>query len=402
MTSQSPGALTGVRVLDLSRVVAGPLCASLLGDLGADVIKVEGPLNPDETRSWHPPEVSGIGVYFATVNRSKRAISVDLKTESGREIIRNLVRTSDVVIENFTTGTLERLGLDYPELRRINPRVILCSITGFGQTGPARAEPGYDFIAQAMTGFVAMNGAPGDEGTKAPIALADLQTGLHALISVLAALQARNQTGEGQHCDISLLDSMTFSLLNLATTFLNTGDVPPRYGNQHQTLVPYQNFATHDGEIVIAVGNDAQFARLCEVLERPELAVNDRFRTASARIRNREDLISLLQAELRVWHTAKLLEQLRQARVPSGPLNSIEDLFAEPQVAARDLVRTVEQPSAPPLKLIAAPFGLSGTPTRISLAPPMFSEHTDAVLEELGYDPGRRARLRAEGAIGPL
>lgn len=399
--TSAAGALEGLRVLDLSRVVAGPLCASLLGDLGADVIKVEGPQNPDETRGWHPPDVGGLSVYFATVNRSKRAITVDLKSAAGKRVILDLVRDSDVVIENFTTGTLSRLGLDYDELKRVNPRVILCSITGFGQTGPDRDQAGYDFIAQAMTGFVKMNGTPGGEGTKAPIALADLQAGLHATISVLAALRARDRTGEGQHCDISLLDSMAFSLLNLGTTYLNTDKVPPRYGNQHQTLVPYQSFATQDHDVIVAVGNDAQFARLCTTLGCSELSEDRRYRSASSRIVHRESLIPRIQSELLAWHSAELLRQLRLANVPCGPVNGIDDLFDEPQVAARKIVRTVPHPSAPALKLLAAPFGLTGTPVEISLTPPGFSEHTEDVLAEIGYSPAEIAQLRAVGVIAP-
>lgn len=395
------GALQGIRVLDLSRVVAGPLCASMLGDLGADVIKVEGPRNPDETRSWRPPEIGDMGVYFATVNRSKRAITVDLKAPQGIAVIRDLVRMSDVVIENFTTGTLDRLGLGYEALRTLNSRIILCSITGFGQTGPSQAQGGYDFIAQAMTGFVSMNGAPGDEGTKAPIALADLQAGMHATISVLAALQAREQTGEGQHCDISLLDSMAFSLLNLGTTYLNTGVVPPRYGNQHQTLVPYQSFATKDRDIIIAVGNDEQFARLCAVLECSEFAKDERYHDASSRIGHRKSLVCALQKRLRSWSAADILARLRSARVPCGPVNTVDQLFEEPQVAARGIVETVHRQGSPDLKLLAAPFGLRGTPVRISSGPPQFSEHTDAVLRELGYPDTAIDMLRSTGVIAP-
>ncbi len=400
-SEQAPtaGALAGVRVLDLSRVVAGPLCASLLGDLGADVIKVEGPNNPDETRGWLPPDVAGVGLYFASANRSKRAIAVDMKSPSGKAVILELVKSSDIVIENFTTGTLDRMGLGYTDLRAVNSQIILCSITGFGQTGPAHNEPGYDFIAQAMSGFVAMNGAPDSEGTKAPIALADLQAGLHATISILAALQARAATGRGQHCDISLLDSMTFSLLNLATTYLNTGEVPPRYGNEHQTLVPYQRFNTLDDSVIIAVGNDAQFARLCETLGCAELASDSRFNTASHRIRQRQELIPMLQTKLMRWPSAQLLASLREARVPCGPVNSVAQLFDEPQVRSRELVERVTAPGHPPLKLIASPLGLGDTPATISLPPPYFSEHTEEVLSELGYTPDAIDALRADGVI---
>ncbi|MEB4615646.1 CaiB/BaiF CoA transferase family protein [Leucobacter sp. M11] len=395
------GALNGLRVLDLSRVVAGPLCASLLGDLGADVIKVEGPRNPDESRSWFPPDVEQISVYFATVNRSKRAITVDLASEAGRDIIRNLVRVSDVVIENFTTGTLARMGLDYESLSQINPRIVLCSITGFGQSGPYRHLPGYDFVAQAMSGFVSQNGAPGEEATKAPIALADMLTGLHAMISVLAALQSRAVTGVGQHCDLSLLDSMTFSLLNLGTTFLNTGATPPRYGNQHQTLVPYQPFSTADQDVVIAVGNNAQFGQLCTLLGIPELTTDPRYAEVTARILNRDSLVPIVQRVVLGWNAADLIRELRAHRVPCGPVNTVAQLFDDPHVRARGAVQTVAHPTAGALHLLAAPFGLLGTPTEVSHAPPLFSEHTDEVLTELGYSAERRAVLREQGVVAP-
>ncbi|UTX51818.1 CaiB/BaiF CoA transferase family protein [Leucobacter aridicollis] len=393
------GALAGIKVLDLSRVVAGPLCASLLGDLGADVIKVEGPNNRDETRGWLPPDVDGVGLYFASANRSKRAIAVDIKEPEGRTLILELAEQADIVIENFTTGTLDRLELGYQQLSAINAGIILCSITGFGQTGPARNEPGYDFIAQAMSGFVSMNGAPDAEGTKTPIAFADLQAGLHATISVLAALHARATTGRGQHCDISLLDSMSFSLLNLATTYLNTGEVPPRYGNEHQTLVPYQRFDTLDDSVIIAVGNDAQFTRLCEALGDAELARDSRFLTASQRISHRDQLIPVLQAQLLRWQSADLLTALREARVPCGPVNTVAQHFGDPQVTARGLVRSVSAPGHVSLKLLNSPLGLGDTPTRITLPPPHFSEHTDEVLAGLGYSPSAIRNLRDKGVI---
>ena len=395
------GALDGVRVLDLSRVVAGPLCGSLLGDLGAEVIKVEGPRHPDETRGWHPPDVAGLGLYYAAVNRSKRAITLDLASGDGQRIVRELVAQSDVVLENFTTGTLERRGLGYASLREINPGIVLCSITGFGQTGPYRDLPGYDVIAQAMSGFVSQSGAPGSEATKAPIALADMLTGLHATISVLAALRARDRTGRGQHCDLSLLDSMSFSLLNLASTYLNTGVVPPRYGNAHQTLVPYQPFHTQDQDVVIAVGNTAQFRELCAVLGRDDLRDDPRYASSSGRITHREALIPEVQASVRGWSAEALIGELRSRRVPCGPVNTVAETFADPHVLARGLVQTVAHPGVGDLRLMTSPFGLTGTPSRIGSPPPEFSEHTDAVLGELGYADEAIAALRASGVIAP-
>lgn len=393
------GPLTGTRVLDLSRVVAGPFCGSLLGDLGADVIKVEGPRHPDETRGWLPPDVAGVGLYFAAVNRSKRAITLDLTTEDGQRIVKELVAQSDVVVENFTTGTLERRGLGFDTLREISPGIILCSITGFGQTGPYRDLPGYDVIAQSMSGYVSQSGAPDTEATKSPIALADMLTGLHATIGILAALRARERTGRGQHLDLSLLDSMTFSLLNLGSTYLNTGTVPPRYGNQHQTLVPYQPFPTRDRDVVIAVGNTAQFRALCGVLGRDDLLGDSRFATASGRIVNREALVPEVQASVQGWFSAPLIVELRAQRVPCGPVNTVADVFEDPHLQSRGLLREVTHPRAGTLRLMNAPLGLTGTPSRISAPPPEFSEHTAAVLDELGYTAADVETLRDSGVI---
>ncbi|WP_025133693.1 CaiB/BaiF CoA-transferase family protein [Leucobacter sp. PH1c] len=397
MTRQLP--LSGIQVLDLSRVVAGPLCASLLGDLGAEVIKVEGPEHPDETRGWFPPDTAGVGLYFATVNRNKRAITANLASDDGRAIVSELARRSDVVVENFTVGTLERLGLAYPALRRINPGVVLCSITGFGQSGPDRDQPGYDILAQARSGFVSANGAPDSEGTKAPIALADMLTGLHATISILAALRARDRTGTGQHLDLALLDSMVFSLLNLGTSTLNSGTEPPRYGNQHQTLVPYQRFRTRDRDIIIAVGNDAQFVRLCSELGLAGLPSDSRFSTASARITHREALLPLVEAACAARTADDLLSRLRALRVPAGPIHTISDALADPQIHARGLIQSVAHPTAGVLKLLRAPLGFADLPTVIRRPPPLFSEHTEEVLSELGYSEERIAALQVSGAI---
>ncbi|PEC50927.1 CoA transferase [Bacillus sp. AFS077874] len=380
-------ALDGIKILDLSRVVAGPICTSMLGDLGADVIKVEGPDIVDETRTWFPPDVEDISLYFMAVNRNKRAITVNLKTEEGIRIIKEILKDTDVVVENFKTGTMERLGLGYEEMKALNPKLIHCSITGFGHTGPYKQLPGYDFLAQAMSGFMSVNGSPDGEPTKAGIAMADLYTGLHAVISILAALQARNHTGCGQHCDISLLDSMVASLLNIGTGFLNTGNLPIRYGNQHPTLVPYQNFKTKDYEIIIAVGNDRQFQRLCSLLEVDNLAYDERFATANARIINRDILIPLIQDGLLLTKTAdEWLTIFQENNIPCGPINTLDRVFENKHVLERQLIQKVNHPSIGTVKLLGSPIKLSDTPVTIDRHPPLHGEHTEEVLLELGYD----------------
>jgi crotonobetainyl-CoA:carnitine CoA-transferase CaiB-like acyl-CoA transferase len=379
-------ALSGIKVLDLSRVVAGPTCTSMLGDLGADIIKVEGPELVDETRTWFPPDVAEISLYFMAVNRNKRAITVNLKTEKGIQIIKKLLKEADVVVENFKTGTMERLGLGYEELKALNPKLIHCSITGFGHTGPYKHLPGYDFIAQGMSGFMSVNGAPDGEPTKSGNAMADLFTGLHATISILAALQARNHTGRGQHCDISLLDTMVATMLNLGTGYLNTGNLPIRYGNQHPTLVPYQNFKTKDYEIIIAVGNDRQFRSLCSLLEMDELSRDERFSTASARNINRNELIPQIQETLLTKTADEWLKVFQENNIPCGPINTLDQVFEDKQVLERQMVQEVEHPQVGMVKLLGSPLKLSDTPVTIERHPPLHGEHTEEVLLELGYD----------------
>ncbi|WP_260284986.1 CaiB/BaiF CoA transferase family protein [Peribacillus aracenensis] len=380
------GALSRIKVLDLSRVVAGPVCTSILGDLGADIIKVEGPDIVDETRTWFPPDIENISLYYMAVNRNKRAITVNLKTKEGIQIIKKLIQESDVVVENFKTGTMERLGLGYENLKALNPKIIHCSITGFGHTGPYKQLPGYDFLAQAMSGFMSVNGASDGAPVKAGIAMADLYAGLYATISVLAALEARNHSGRGQHCDISLMDSMVASLLNIGTGFLNTGNLPKRYGNQHPTLVPYQNFQTKDKEIIIAVGNDRQFQRFCSLINAEELPQDERFATANARIIYREELIPILQEVILTKTADEWLGIFQENNIPCGPINTLERVFIDEQVLERQMIQEVEHPSVGIVKLLGSPLKLSDTPVTIERHPPLHGEHTEEVLMELGYD----------------
>lgn len=379
-------ALSRIKVLDLSRVVAGPVCTSILGDLGADIIKVEGPDFLDETRAWFPPDIEDISLYYMAVNRNKRAITVNLKTKEGIQIIKKLIQESDVIVENFKTGTMERLGLGYEDLKALNPKIIHCSITGFGHTGPYKQLPGYDFLAQAMSGFMSVNGTSNGEPVKAGIAMADLYAGLYAIISILAALEARNHTGRGQHCDISLMDSMVASLLNIGTGFLNTGNLPKRYGNQHPTLVPYQNFQTKDKEIIIAVGNDRQFQRFCSLINTEELPQDERFATANARIIYREELIPKLQEVILTKTADEWLTLFQENNIPCGPINTLDRVFTDEQVLERQMIQEVEHPTVGIVKLLGSPIKLSDTPVTIERHPPLHGEHTEEVLLELGYD----------------
>lgn len=379
-------ALSRIKVLDLSRVVAGPVCTSILGDLGAEIIKVEGPDFLDETRAWFPPDIEDISLYYMAVNRNKRAITVNLKTKEGIQIIKKLIQESDVIVENFKTGTMERLGLGYEDLKALNPKIIHCSITGFGHTGPYKQLPGYDFLAQAMSGFMSVNGTSNGEPVKAGIAMADLYAGLYAIISILAALEARNHTGRGQHCDISLMDSMVASLMNIGTGFLNTGNLPKRYGNQHPTLVPYQNFQTKDKEIIIAVGNDRQFQRFCSLINTEELPQDERFATANARIIYREELIPKLQEVILTKTADEWLTLFQENNIPCSPINTLDKVFTDEQVLERQMIQEVEHPTVGIVKLLGSPIKLSDTPVTIERHPPLHGEHTEEVLLELGYD----------------
>lgn len=386
VSTMTKKALSRIKVLDLSRVVAGPVCTSILGDLGADIIKVEGPDFLDETRAWFPPDIEDISLYYMAVNRNKRAITVNLKTKEGIQIIKKLIQESDVIVENFKTGTMERLGLGYEDLKALNPKIIHCSITGFGHTGPYKQLPGYDFLAQAMSGFMSVNGTSNGEPVKAGIAMADLYAGLYAIISILAALEARNHTGRGQHCDISLMDSMVASLMNIGTGFLNTGNLPKRYGNQHPTLVPYQNFQTKDKEIIIAVGNDRQFQRFCSLINTEELPQDERFATANARIIYREELIPKLQEVILTKTADEWLTLFQENNIPCSPINTLDKVFTDEQVLERQMIQEVEHPTVGIVKLLGSPIKLSDTPVTIERHPPLHGEHTEEVLLELGYD----------------
>lgn len=395
-------ALAGIRVLDLSRVLAGPYCTMLLGDYGADVIKVEQPGRGDDTRSWGPPFTpSGESAYFLGVNRNKRSIAVDLKQPEGRELVRELALQSDIVVENFKVGGLDALGLGYESLRAEHPGLIFCAITGYGQTGPYRERPGYDTVIQAQAGLMSITGPADGEPFKVGVAIVDITTGLFALSAILAALNHRHRSGLGQYIDTALFDAGLGVLANVASAHLLTGGTPHRYGNSHGTIVPYQPFATADGMLMLAVGNDGQFAALCHVLGVAELAADARFATNPARVASRATLVPLLQECFSSRPTAAWIDELLAAGVPCGPVNDVPAALRDPQAQARGMVQTVEHPLDGPLQLVGPVAKLSATPATIASAPPTLGQHTDAVLRELlGYDEARIAALRAKGLFG--
>ena len=374
--------LHGLRVLDLSRVLAGPYCTMVLGDLGADVIKVEPP-EGDETRAWGPPFAGGESAYYLCVNRNKRGMTVNLKTEEGRDIVRKLAGRSDVLVENFRPGTLARFGLDYETLRSGSPGLVYCSISGFGQTGPLRDRPGYDFMIQAMGGLMSFTGEPDGEPMKVGVAVTDITAGLYAVIAILAALQARTVSGEGQYLDISLFDSQLGWLANVASNFLVSGNLPNRYGNAHANIVPYQSFRASDGYFALAVGNDKQFARLCNLIGRPELASDARFATNTARVNHREKLIPLLETVFPSRRADEWLSALKDADIPCGPINPLDKVFAEPQVAAREMLIEMEHPTAGTLPLVGSPLKFSETPVTYHHPPPRLGEHTEEILKDI-------------------
>ncbi len=388
------GPLAGIRVLDLSRVLAGPYCAQMLGDAGADVIKVESPAG-DDTRAWGPPFLAGCepqpgrpgdSAYYVSCNRNKRGIVLDLTTPHGQEALCRLVARADVLIENFKPGTMERWGLGYEDvLRPLNPRLVYVNISGYGRTGPDADLPGYDFVAQAVGGLMSITGEPEGDPMKVGVAVTDLTTGMMAAFAVCAALIARQATGRGQRVDLSLLETQVAWLANVGQSYLVSGQPPRRWGNAHPSIVPYELFHAADRPIVVGVGNDAQFARFCAVLGRPEWAADERFATNPARLRHRRELVGLIARELRTRPAAEWLAAMRAAGVPSGPVRTIPEVFADPQVLARGMKVECNHPVAGLISLIGIPFKFSDTPATVRRPPPRWGEHTAEVLAEIGY-----------------
>ena len=401
------GALTHLRVLDLSRVLAGPWATQLLGDLGAEVIKVERPGSGDETRGWAPPYLrdgsgasTGESAYFLAANRNKRSITLDLARPEGQAVARRLAARCDVLVENYKLGALARYGLDYEALAPANPRLVYCSITGFGTTGPYRHRAGYDFLVQAMGGLMSVTGEPDGAPMKVGVAMTDILTGMYAATAILAAVAARERTGRGQRIDLALLDVQVASLANQATNYLVSGSPPGRLGNAHPNIVPYQAFSASDGELVVAVGNDAQFARLCEAGGLPALAADTRFATNAGRVRNRDVLVPLL-ARMFLGRTREAwVERLDGAGVPCGPINDLAGVFDDPHVRERGLRIDLPHPLAGTAPTVACPIRLSETPVEYRAAPPLLGEHTRAVLSEAaGLTEGEIGELAEQGVI---
>ncbi len=406
-----PQALGHLRILDLTRVLAGPWCAQNLADLGADVIKIERPGCGDDTRAWGPPyardadgENTSESAYYLAANRGKRSVTVDIASADGQALIRELARVSDVVLENYKVGQLQRYGLDYASLKALKPDLIYCSITGFGQDGPYAHRSGYDFLIQGMGGLMSVTGErddlPGGGPQKAGVALTDLMTGMYATIAVLGALAHRDRTGEGQYIDMALLDTQVAMLANVGSNYLNSGKPPKRWGNAHANIVPYQTFACADGHIIVAAGNDSQYQKFVEAGGQPELATDPRFATNPQRVSNRDVLVPLLDAMVRQRTKADWIARLEAVGVPCGPINNVAEVFDNPQVQARAMAIDMPHPTAGSVKLVRSPMRLSATPALADRAPPLLGQHTDEVLRELlGRSDEDIARLRAAGAI---
>ena len=415
---QTTPALAHLKVLDLSRVLAGPWCTQMLADMGADVIKIEKPGEGDDTRHWGPPflqdtqgQDTAHASYFTACNRNKRSIAIDIAKPQGQALIKQLALQCDILVENFKVGGLAHYGLDYASVHALNSRLIYCSITGFGQTGPYAERAGYDLMIQAMSGMMSITGkpegTPGGSPQRVGVALTDLFTGVYACSAILAAIEVRHRTGQGQHIDMSLLDVGMAILANQAAGFLNTGQSPQRQGNSHPSLVPYRDFETQDSAMLLAIGNDGQFARFCTVAGHPEWAADPRFHTNIERVRHRDTLEALMQVVTRTRTTAQWIADLEHHAVPCGPINSVAEAFADAQVQARGLA--VTQPTSAAAQAatavtsigsVASPLRLADNPPVLHRAPPALGEHTDALLREWGWDADAIAQLRQQGVVG--
>jgi crotonobetainyl-CoA:carnitine CoA-transferase CaiB-like acyl-CoA transferase len=406
-----PGPLAGLRVLDLSRVLAGPWATQILADFGAEVIKIEKPGEGDDTRGWGPPFITnpdgskGDSAYFLSTNRGKWSVEIDMATARGQALIRQLAAKADVVMENFKVGGLKKYGLDYDSLKAVNPRLIYCSLTGFGQTGPYAQRAGYDFMIQGMGGIMSVtgqpDGTPGAEPMKIGVAFADIFTGLYCTIGIQAALYHRERTGEGQHLDVGLLDTQVGVLANQALNYLVGGTAPTRLGNAHPNIVPYQTFATKDGYIIMAVANDRQFKEYCAIIGLAQLADDERFRLNRGRVVNRAQLIPLLVEPMKTRTTAGWVQAFESAAIPCGPINTIDQVFANEQVLARGLQIGLTRDDGVQVPGVANPIVFSETPIQYDKAPPRLGDGTEKVLsEELGLGAQEIAQLRSEGVIG--
>ena len=401
--------LAGLRVFDLTRILAGPTCTQLLGDLGAEVVKIERPGQGDDTRKWGPPYVqdadgndTDTSAYYLSSNRNKRSLTLDIASAEGQRLARELIRESDIVVENFKAGGLKKYGLSYDDVKEIAPHIIFCSITGFGQTGPYASRAGYDYLAQGMGGIMSLTGEPDGEPMKVGIGIADIMCGMYASSAILAALHHRHQTGEGQHIDLALLDTQVSWLTYEGLNYLTSGELPKRRGNEHPNIVPYKTMPAADGYFILAVGNDSQFAKFCAEAGRPELAEDPRFTTNAERVRNRAALYPILDAITAERPLEDWVDALNARGVPSGPVNTLDRVFADPQIQHRNMQIQMDYPEAARGKvdLIGNPIGFSRTPVSYRQPPPKMGAHTEAVLQEaLGLDEAEIKRLRDQGVI---
>ena len=399
--SESHGPLHGVRVLDLTRVLAGPYCTMFLGDLGAEIVKVEQPGRGDDTRSWGPPFQGGESAYFLCVNRNKRSVALDLRTPDGIAVLRRLALRADVLMENFRPGTLAGWGLTEADIRRENPRLIYASLSAFGASGPMKDRPGYDLAMQAWGGLMSVTGPADGEPSKVGVAIIDVVAGLMLGKSIAAALYARERTGKGQRIETSLMEAEVASLINAGSNYLVTGQVPGRWGNEHPNIVPYQSFPTADGHLVVAMANDAIWGRFCDAAGRPELAKEPRFDTNAHRVENRGALIAILDELFRARPRREWIELLNQAGVPCSPVQNIREVFESEQVRATGMLREIDHPTAGKVRMAGLPVKFSDTPASIRLAPPLLGEHNDQVLKEwLELDDAAVAELRGKGTLG--
>ncbi len=399
--------LKRIRVVDITRAMAGPYCTMMLGDLGADVIKIERPGTGDDSRGWGPPFVGepssgypGQSAYFLSANRNKRSLTLNLKAPAGQEIIRHLVEISDVLIENYRTGVLDRMGLGYEDLRQTNPALIYCSISGYGRTGPYQDKPGYDAIIQAEGGLMSITGPQEGPPSRVGVPIIDITSGMFAASAILAALVERGNTGQGQHVDVSLLDTQTVLLANVASSYLISGDPPQRQGNAHPSIAPYELFHAQDKGFILGAANQGQWEKLCQLIERSDLFKDPRFKDNQARVEHRQELNQILNQIFKNRSAGEWLSLLEEAGLPCGPINSIPEVFQHPQVLARELIQKVDHPQAGSISLTGFPYKLSRTPAELRLAPPTLGEHNHEILVELlGYREDEVEKFQAEGVI---